>query len=270
MKSFLLSICCISIAFPSLSQEDKVFPVAQEMPTLQECAHLTDWSERRACTDEKIEAALTRYLEYPQEANKAGVDGFVIVRFVVDKKGKTMDFSVAEDPGFGLADAAIKAVKKIGKWVPGSIRGEDVNVRMSVPVRFQMPQEQEVVPVTVVPDVYDVVEEMPRFAGCHSVDAAEAQNCTVQNVVKYMRTHLVYPESARKQDVLGTVIVEFVIDETGSVKHAKVKEGIGAGCDEEAIRLVNSMPPWSPGKQGGKPVKVRMELPLQCMPTARE
>jgi protein TonB len=66
------------------------------------------------------------------------------------------------------------------------------------------------------------------------------------------------------------VIVKFIIDETGKVTNPVIEKGIGAGCDEEALRLVSAMPQWTPGMQDGKPVKVSMKLPFQFIPTEKE
>lgn len=81
--------------------------------------------------------------------------------------------------------------------------------------------------------------------------------------VKYMMKNVSYPEKAKHVGVQGTVWVEFVVNKNGDIEDAKVIRGIGAGCDEEALRVVNEMPKWSPGKQRGLPVKVRFRLPIK-------
>ena len=68
---------------------------------------------------------------------------------------------------------------------------------------------------------------------------------------------------ARENGIEGTVYIEFVIGKDGSVTGANVKRGIGGGCNEEALRVVNSMPKWKPGKQQGNPVKVKYTLPVK-------
>lgn len=71
-----------------------------------------------------------------------------------------------------------------------------------------------------------------------------------------------YPSQARRLGVEGKVFVQFVVDKTGAITNVKVVKGIGAGCDEEAIKVIESMPNWSPAKQRGKPVRVMMVLPI--------
>jgi protein TonB len=83
-----------------------------------------------------------------------------------------------------------------------------------------------------------------------------------EGFTKYLQKNLKYPEQAKRMGVEGKVYVQFVIDKDGSPTDVTVLKGIGSGCDEEAIRVIRNMPKWEPGKQRGKPVKVRMALPV--------
>ena len=79
---------------------------------------------------------------------------------------------------------------------------------------------------------------------------------------KFMAENIHYPEQAKNDGVQGRVFVRFVIDADGTVKDAKVLRGIGSGCDEEALRVVNAMPKWKPGTVDGKPVRTQYNLPI--------
>jgi len=94
------------------------------------------------------------------------------------------------------------------------------------------------------------VEQMPEFNGDFN---------------NYIVSHMRYPEAARAANMTGKVIVRFVVNEDGTVSDAKVIQGIGGGCDEEAIRVINSMPKWKPGKQNGIAVKVYCSVPINFM-----
>lgn len=96
--------------------------------------------------------------------------------------------------------------------------------------------------------VYSDVEQMPEFAG--GEDA----------IMKFFKSNLKYPTYAKENKIAGNVHVSFIIKEDGSVSDAKIIKGLKGGCDEEALRLVNSLPKWRPGKQGGKPVKISFGL----------
>lgn len=78
----------------------------------------------------------------------------------------------------------------------------------------------------------------------------------------YVAKHMEYPAQARRMNVEGKVYVQFVVDKDGSLTDVKVLKGIGAGCDKEAISIIKHAPKWNPGKQRGRPVKVRMVIPI--------
>ncbi|RAK66149.1 hypothetical protein DLM85_15765 [Hymenobacter edaphi] len=100
------------------------------------------------------------------------------------------------------------------------------------------------------PAVYHVAEVMPAFPG-----GAAAQ-------LAFLRDKLKYPEEALRKRVAGKVLVQFVVDERGHLLDPQVVRGLGAGLDEEALRLVRIMPWWTPGLVGGQPVKVAVTLPI--------
>lgn len=97
------------------------------------------------------------------------------------------------------------------------------------------------------PKVFTYVEQMPE----PSVD-----------IPSYLGKNIHYPEAAREAGVEGRVILRFVVNEDGSVSDIQIVRGIGSGCDEEAKRVLASMPKWKPGKQNGRPVKVYFTLPV--------
>ncbi|RMG79636.1 MAG: energy transducer TonB [Bacteroidetes bacterium] len=108
-------------------------------------------------------------------------------------------------------------------------------------------------------------EQMPYFPGCEPFnDAPEAKRqCSNNNLIRFVSTHLVYPETARAQSVEGTVYVSFVVDKDGSVLSPKVLKDIGGGCGEAALDVIREMPKWEPALEKGQPVAVRLNLPIQ-------
>lgn len=99
--------------------------------------------------------------------------------------------------------------------------------------------------------IYEVVEQMPEFP-----------DGGMKGLREYLRTHLRYPEAARRDSVQGRVIVQFVVMEDGSIGQEHVVRSCGPELDEEALRLVRSMPRWEPGRQNGKAVKVKYVIPV--------
>jgi protein TonB len=84
----------------------------------------------------------------------------------------------------------------------------------------------------------------------------------ISEFYRYVSENIKYPAQARRMRVEGRVFIEFVVGKDGKIFNAYAVKGIGAGCDEEAVRIIMSSPPWSPAKQRGKPVKQRMVLPI--------
>ncbi len=78
----------------------------------------------------------------------------------------------------------------------------------------------------------------------------------------YLQNNIHYPQLAKDLGIQGRVFVTFVIEKNGSVNDVKLLRGIGGGCDEEAIRVVKSMPKWIPGSQRNIPVRVQYNLPI--------
>ena len=111
-------------------------------------------------------------------------------------------------------------------------------------------QEQKKVVEEEVVKPYVVVEQMPEFPGGD------------QNMRKFLSNNIRYPMMARESGIHGTVYVTFVVNASGQISDVKLLRGIGGGCDEEAVRVVQSMPPWIPGRQTGKPVPVQFNLPI--------
>ena len=98
--------------------------------------------------------------------------------------------------------------------------------------------------------IFTVVEEMPSFPGGE------------EELFRYLSKGIKYPAIARENNITGRVYVTFVVDKDGKIKEAKVLRGIGGGCDEEALRVVRTMPDWKPGRQNGRNVQVQYNLPV--------
>jgi periplasmic protein TonB len=79
---------------------------------------------------------------------------------------------------------------------------------------------------------------------------------------EFISKNIRYPNQAKRMDIQGKVFVEFVVERDGSITNIKTLKGIGAGCDEEAVRVLGLAPKWTPGKQRGRPVRQKMVLPI--------
>jgi len=131
---------------------------------------------------------------------------------------------------------------------------EDLNLKFDVEVTEETKVE-EVVVVAVeekenVDEIFSVVEESANPRGGYPA------------FYKFVGEKIKYPAQARRMGIEGKVFVEFVVNRDGTIVDVKAIKGIGAGCDEEAVRIVQSAPAWTPGKQRGKPVRQKMVIPI--------
>jgi len=78
----------------------------------------------------------------------------------------------------------------------------------------------------------------------------------------YLRENISYPKAAKENGITGKVFIIFVVEKDGSLSNIVLERGIGRGCDEEAMRVVQNMPLWNPGLQNGMPARVQITLPI--------
>lgn len=86
--------------------------------------------------------------------------------------------------------------------------------------------------------------------------------CWPSALFEYLSNNVQYPVVAEENGVQGRVIVTFIVEKDGSISNAKVVKAVDPSLDKEAIRLVESMPNWIPGKQNGEPVRVKYTVPV--------
>ncbi len=223
---------------------------------------------------------LARNVKYPVEAQTKGIQGRVIVSFIVRKDGNISDIKVIRSVDPYLDKEAARVIAAMPKWKPGKQRGETVNVRFTVPVAFRLTgpepakaeeiKQSDLEEVVVVgyglkedstPDAvgiktgdteptFKVVETMPKFPG------------GTAGLMKYLARSIKYPTIAQKNKEQGRVIIKMVVGKDGSLSDIKVLRSVSPSLDAEAIRVVGSMPKWEPGQQRGQAVAVEYTLPI--------
>ena len=98
--------------------------------------------------------------------------------------------------------------------------------------------------------IFTVVEEMPEFPG------------GMNELLKYLAKSIKYPVIAQENGIQGRVSCSFVVNKDGSIVDAEVIRGVDPSLDKEALRVIGTMPKWTPGKQRGKPVRVKYTVPI--------
>jgi len=228
-------------------------------------------------------------LKYPEEARDQGVEGMVVIQFVVDKTGTIKDANIIREIGSNCGNAAKAVVESMNslpeKWTPGKQKGMPVNVVYTLPVRFKLSgsktkkENVKVINTKTVPQgdspkmreagVFLAVESMPRFPGCEdkSLSGNELDQCAKKEMLQYIYTHVTYPKEARDAGIEGTTIIQFVVTKEGLIRDAKILRDIGNGCGQVALKVVESMnslsEKWIPGEQNGEKVDVAYTLPIR-------
>ena len=123
---------------------------------------------------------------------------------------------------------------------------DDADARVEIQAPIAPPEEEEEEQV-----IHIRVEKMPEFPG-----GQEALN-------RYLVRNIKYPLLAQENGIQGRVVCQFVVNSDGSIVDISVVRGVEESLDKEAIRVIKSMPKWTPGRQGGKSVRVKYTLPIR-------
>ena len=227
--------------------EGEIFQVVEEMPEfpggMGECMKF-----------------LGKNIKYPTISQENGVQGRVIVQFVVTKEGDIAEPKVVRGVDPYLDAEALRVINLMPKFKPGKQNGKAVNVRYTIPVMFRLSNptkesapnqnEKAMILEKINGEVFQVVEEMPEFPG------------GMGECMKFLGKNIKYPTISQENGVQGRVIVQFVVTKEGDIAEPKVVRGVDPYLDAEALRVINLMPKFKPGKQNGKAVNVRYTIPV--------
>lgn len=137
---------------------------------------------------------------------------------------------------------------------------EDIEEEIEINLDIEMTEETAIEEV-IETDVGDFEEEETEEIFIIVEDAPEPKG-GMQAFYSYVGENIKYPRQAQALNIEGRVFVQFVVNKDGKLTDVTVVRGIGGGCDEEAVRIVKSAPAWKAGKQRGRPVRVKMVLPI--------
>ncbi|MBR5633640.1 MAG: TonB family protein [Prevotella sp.] len=233
---------------------------------------------------------LQKNVKYPVEAQKKGVEGRVLVSFVVEKDGSLTEIKTVKSVDPLLDEEAVRVVSAMPKWEPGKQKGKPVRVKYNVPISFKLtgsatktdgqtapalsPADAPTAQSSSEERIFEVVEKMPEFPG-----GAKA-------LMEYISYNVRYPKEAQESGEQGRVIVGFIVEKDGTISNARVvrsnrfvlaqvqkdggivtkvetaEESALHELETEALRVINAMPKWTPGKQNGNAVRVKYNIPV--------
>jgi hypothetical protein len=251
------------------------FEVIEQPPMFEGCETLSR-EEQRKCTSDAISKHVQKNFN-TDLANDLGLTGRQMIRVVfrIDKEGNIASV-VARAPHPRLEEEATRVIKSLPKMIPGKQKGKRVVVPYSLPIVFQVADKTDDKPSNnkikheEVPNKnqdievpYSHIEQPPMSKECKMLNSAEEQRkCTSQAVQKHVAKNF-NTNLAGELGLLGrqTIITMFKIDEKGRIVNIKARAP-HPKLEEEAIRVIKSLPKMIPGKQKGKRVVVPYSLPI--------
>ncbi len=202
---------------------------------------------------------------YPQPARENDVEGTVVVAFSVNENGMVENARIKKSLSAATDAEALRLLGYL-LWDPAQVSGRPFVEEKKLEFEFRWRKyrrcvkqpgydqlEFPVKPVDSSMNIYRTrqLEKAPKpdYPG------------ESRSFIQFMSNHLNYPDAAVKQGISGTVELFFVIEPWGGISNLKVVEGVGAGCSEEAIRLIRLLH-WTPGVKDGKAVRTEMKLSI--------
>ncbi len=204
------------------------------------------------------EAALMKYLDShvqtPQTQER--IEGRVVLQFVVQSDGSIGEIKVVRSLHPDYDKEAVRVVKSLPKFTPGRQNGQAVAVWYTLPVTFKLKENDGRHSYMNLPmfgthrdtTIYRSVEQMPQFPGGEAA------------LMKYIKAHLQTPQT--QEIIVGNVILQFVVQSDGSIGEVKVVRSLHPDYDKEAVRVIKSLPKFTPGRQNGQAVAVWYTLPV--------
>lgn len=199
---------------------------------------------------------------YPPADLKEKAEGTVLIAFVVTKEGKTLNPKIVESVTNDIDQEAMRLLSLI-EWFPSTQNGIGVNVNHSVEINFSVSRYKKWVkergfekrlftdlPADTTLAVYENPDKSATFFN------------TEKTFGEFISFNLEYPEEARRQGLEGNIAMSFIIEPNGTVSNLRIRnDGVGAGCNDEAIRVM-SLTRWKPAVKDGKYVRSRRDYTM--------
>ena len=216
---------------PAASEDDTPFLVAEEMPLFQG----KDLNTFRTWVQSQI--------RYPAEALKRGIEGRVVLSFIVERDGSVSTIQLLQSPDRILSEEARRVVAASPKWSPGRQRGHLVRVRYMLPVDFSIPKEKAA--------AQEPGMTPPQFEGG---DLNAFRSWAMQR--------LRYPAGAKERQTEGSVVATFTVGRDGRVDDIRIAGSPDPQLAEEVRRVVKASPAWSPATRNGEATAATVMLPV--------
>jgi len=271
MKKFYTTLFLLFLGIIGFSQNEttvdtsKIYPVAEYMPMVANCAALdTSYLVQRQCSQEVLLKFIYANVQYPDSARMQGIEGTVVVSFVVNPDSLISDAEVLRDIGGACGDAAlyvINALNPLGlKWAPGKQAGVPVKVKMNVPIKFKI---KEVPP-------YDLIEGDTVY---NTFDKPLAFQGGPEAMSNFLADNLNYPAVGNDSCSVGTIEVKALVESDGVVRVLEINDFSNLGMDfqfEAIAATTASINKWDIAEYKGRKVPAAHMIRMDFKPTANK
>ena len=253
MKTFCTSLLLFLtvFAFGQIEEIDtaKIYPVAEYMPMVSNCAAWdTTYQAQRQCSQDVLLKFIYANVQYPDTARMQGVEGTVVINFVVNPDSTISDAKILRDIGGGCGEAALSVINALNplglKWAPGKQKGIPVKVQMNIPIKFKI---KEVPPYDIIQGdtIYNTFDKALSFTGGEAA------------LSDFLGKNLKYPTVGNDSCSIGTVEIKALVKAGGVVSILEMNDFSSLGMDYqfEAISATTaSIGNWDIAEYKGKKV----------------
>ena len=197
-------------------------------------------------------------LRYPREAAENDIQGLVVYTFVVELDGSLSNFEIMHRAHPLLDAEALRIIQSMPAWRPAVYKGENVRSTQYVPMYFKLnkngvrttAQQRKVMPIDPNEQIFTIVDKMPEFPTGE------------EGLGRFISEFIQYPVRAKQEGVQGRILCAFIVRKDGTISNLEVINGIDNELDNEALRVLSTMPKWTPGQNDNKTVSVKCILPI--------
>ncbi len=254
MKSlfFQLKIICITLVVIPL--------IVAGSAVAQNLTPPSPWGGKRM-----LKEFIKEEMVYPDAALKKKVEGTVVFSFVVNKDGSVSDLKITQSVSNDIDNEAIRIFRKI-LWNPATRIGKPVNYVTTFEIKFNIKKYKKMCKArgyTKINYPYEPVDKSDKIYSFSEVTRSPTPVFSSRdyNFSSFIANNLKYPEAAFKQAVSGVVKLQFVVEPSGRISNIVTKKALGAGCTEEAIRVVKLLR-WNPGIHNTEAVRTFMTIEI--------
>ena len=215
--------------------------------------------------DKEAKEFINQEIIYPKEALDKSIEGIVTFDFMINSEGLVKNLTVTKPVNNLLEQEATRLFKYL-IWQPAIYRGKAVESKRNFSIDFSVRRYRKLCKERGYTSIPAPALQVDQSGSVYQFRYTDVQPSPVferpgMDMTDFMKENFHYPENALRMDITGTVRLNFVVEPNGHVSNLMVIDHVGAGCSEEAIRLIKLLH-FSPGMVYGQAVRVNMSIPI--------